>query len=114
MNLNQLLMDTLSGHGPVEPDKYDGEEEKYLTFNYPGEVGAMYGDNRPHRTIVYVQVHLYLPDEEAYQTEKENICKELKAAGFLWPEVTILHEQETKKRHLIFETRIRKRIEWEE
>ncbi len=114
MNINQLLIDTLSGHGPVYPDVYEGDESKYLTFNYPDEVGALYGDNRPRRTIVYVQVHLYLDDTEPYQTEKLQICVQLREAGFSWPEVTIEHEEETQKRHIIFETKIKTFLEWEE
>lgn len=113
MNVGELLREVLSGHGPVYPDFYGGEEPKYLTFNFPDEVGALFGDNRPHFTLVYVQVHLYLPDKEPYQEEKMQICKELKAAGFGWPEVTILHERDIEKRHLIFETKIKRRIEEE-
>lgn len=114
MNLNQLLIDTLSAHGPVFPDHYEGDERRYLVFNYPDEAGAMYGDNRPGRTVVDVQVHFYLDKEEPYQNEKEQICRELKKAGFLWPDVTILFEEDTGFRHLIFETKIKKRIKWED
>ncbi len=113
MDLNNLLIDTLSGHGPVYPDFYEGNEEKYLTFNYPDEVGALYGDNLPQRRIVYVQVHLYLSDTEEYQEEKATICRELKATGVKSPEVTIQWEEDTRKRHIIFETRIQDRIEEE-
>lgn len=114
MNLNKLIKDTLSGHGPIYPDSYEGDESKYLTFNYPDERGTVFGDNRPHRTILDVQIHLYLNDTEAYQKEKTQICRELKEAGFQWPSVTILLEQETGKRHIIFETQIKNTIEWEE
>lgn len=114
MNLNRLIIDTLSRHGPVLPDFYDGGKKKYITFNYPDEKGTLFGDNRPQRAVAYVQVHLYLPDADEYQKEKEEICRELKAAGFLWPEVTVLHEAETRKRHLVFETQIKKKIKWEE
>ena len=114
MNLNQLIIETRSGHGPVYPDSYEGEERTYLTFNYPDERGVLYGDNRPQRTVTDVQIHLYLPDRELYQKEKTKICRELKTAGFLWPSVTILREQDTRQRHLIFETQIKNTIEWEE
>lgn len=114
-NINQLLITTLSEHGPVRPDIYTGKEEKYMVFNYPDETAAVFADNRPHRKIIYVQVHLFLPDNDTgYQEEKEQICRELKSVGFSWPEVTILHERESGKRHIIFETKIKRTIKWEE
>lgn len=107
MNINELLIKTLSAHGPVYPDYYDGEKEKYITFNFPDESPVLYGDNRPKKIVVYVQVHLYLPLKMNYQAEKKEICKELASAGFRWPSVTILKENDVQKRHIIFETKIR-------
>ena len=113
-NINNLLIETLSGHGPVYPDYYGGDAGKYLTFNYPDEKGALYADHKTHRKIVYVQVHLYLDADEPYQKEKRDICRELKRAGFLWPEVAIIRDPDTGKRHIIFETQIKTKIKWEE
>lgn len=107
MNVNELLISTLSAHGPVYPDYYEGNEEKYITFNFPDETPVIYGDNRPKKIVIYVQVHLYLPLTMNYQAEKKEICKELALAGFRWPSVTILKEDEVSKRHIIFETKIR-------
>lgn len=107
MNVNELLISTLSAHGPVYPDYYEGDEEKYLIFNFPDESPVLYGDNRPKKIVVYVQIHLYLPLKMDYQDEKKEICKELSAAGFRWPSVTILKENDAQKRHIIFETKIK-------
>ncbi len=113
MNVNELLVQTLSHHGPIEPDSYEGDAPKYLTFNFPDERGNLYGNNRPHCIVVYVQVHLYLDKGEPYQDEKLQICKELHAAGFSWPSVTAFLDPDTKeqKRHIVFETKIRTRFE---
>lgn len=110
MNVNELLISTLSSHGPVIPDSYEGEEEKYITFNYPDETAILFGDNKPKKIAVYVQVHLYLPMQDEYQEEKMQICRELLNAGFKWPDVTILTEKEVGKRHIVFETKIRNHI----
>lgn len=114
MNINKLIIKTLSAHGPVAPDVYAGNAPKYLTFNFPDERGTLYGDNRPRYTVVYVQIHLYLDEMEEYQEEKMQICKELKAAGFLWPSVTVMRDPDTGKRHIVFETQIKNRIGKEE
>lgn len=110
MNVNQLIIQTLSSHGPVVPDYYEGNEKKYLTFNFPNEQGAVYGDNHPHKLIIDVQIHLFLGEFEEYQKEKEMICRELYSVGFLWPMVTIVREKDTQMRHLVFETQIAKNI----
>lgn len=110
MNVNELLINTLSAHGPVYPDFYEGEEEKYITFNFPDESAVLFGDNQPKKIVVYVQVHLYLPLDMNYQDEKTQVCKELLKAGFKWPSITIMKEDDVRKRHIIFETKIKNTI----
>lgn len=114
MNINELLIRTLSSHGPVYPDYYDGDEEKYLTFNYPDENPTVFGNNKALKKTVDIQVHLYLPIVSEYQEEKEQICRELQRAGFKYPRVTILVERDVHLRHITFETKINCNVKQEE
>ena len=80
-----------------------GKEKKYFTYNYSLDRGADYGDDEPGCNEVFVQVHFFMPLKENFQKEKNKIRYLLFLAGFTWPEVTILEEEDTLTRHLIFE-----------
>ena len=88
---------------PKSPGRYEGKETKYFTYNYAADHGRDFGDDEPGCSLVTVQVHLFLPLKENFQTQKHLIRRNLFHEGFSWPEVTVLEEDDTKMRHLIFE-----------
>ncbi len=88
---------------PKVPQRYEGTEKKYFTYNYAADSGRDFGDDEPGCNEVTVQVHFFLPLKENFQTEKVQIRRKLFDAGFTWPEITVLEENDTMTRHIIFE-----------
>lgn len=118
MSVNALIRKTLKSFGfEVVPDVYDGEDETYFTFNFPDERGAGFADNAPSHLITYVQIHLFIPEDESYLQLKKDVREALFTAGFTYPAVTVRTEKEvsakslaekkkTEARHIIFECEI--------
>ena len=94
---------------PVKPYTYRGEEEKYITYNYANDAGADFGDDAPGCDLTSVQVHYFMPiinskgKHENFLAIKKEIRNALHEAGFTYPQVTVMEEQETNTWHLIFE-----------
>lgn len=104
MNVNNIITKALSPLGyPVEPITYTGKEKIYITFNYSDERAEMFEDNKPIIDIAFMQIHLYIPFELNYMTLKKQIRAKLFHAGFSYPEITIIPDDEQKINHLIFE-----------
>ena len=98
---------------PKVPQRYEGKETKYITYNYAADSGRDFGDDRPGCNEVSIQVHFFLPLKENYQKEKNRIRQLLFFQGFTWPEVMVLEEDDTKTRHIIFECDYTEEIEEE-
>ena len=98
---------------PKVPQRYEGKETKYITYNYAADSGRDFGDDRPGCNEVSVQVHFFLPLKENFQKEKNRIRQLLFFQGFTWPEVMVLEEDDTKTRHIIFECDYTEEIEEE-
>ena len=104
MRALQAVQAALRGYTyPKVPHRYEGSEKKYFTYNYAADHGRDFGDDAPGCNEVSVQVHFFLPLKENFQAEKAQIRQWLFDAGFTWPEVTVLEEDDTKTRHIIFE-----------
>lgn len=88
---------------PKVPQRYEGKEKKYFTYNYAADHGRDFGDDEPGCNEVTVQVHFFLPLKENFQKEKNRIRYLMYTSGFTWPEVTVLEEDDTQMRHIIFE-----------
>ena len=72
--LNELLVDTLSGLSiDVSQDLYTGKKNKYIVFSYEDDRGELYADNKPKKNRVWMQIHLYLPNNEDYRKLKKEI-----------------------------------------
>ena len=105
MTLNKRIIDTLSPVGyPVDFAKYEGTSDKYIVFNFIDETGDDYADDAPQAETVYIQVHFFAPKTFNHNTAKKNIKNLLFNAGFTYPRVQTLYEDDTKLFHLIFET----------
>lgn len=115
MNVNKLIINTLSPLGyPVEPITYTGIEKIYITFNYADDRGEVFADDMPIVDVAYMQIHLYVPFETNYMTIKKQIRSKLLAAGFTYPDITTMSENDTKINHIIFECIISGKSETEE
>ena len=115
MTVNKRIIDALSPLGiPVTADFFGDSEEEYITFNDVTDKGALYADNEPVADVAEMQVHYFLPTTKNYLENKKKIRKALLAAGFTWPDVTVLTEPDQKTRHLTFECEIENEEELEE
>lgn len=107
MTINQTIKKALEPFGyPVKPDLYTGPEKKWITFNEADNRAVMHGNNRPLGDLVSMQIHFFLPLTENYLKERREIRKALLNAGFTYPVITMLTEDDTGYRHIIFECEI--------
>lgn len=90
-------------HYPYAPDLYKGDKDRYFTYNYVEDRGEGFADDEPFYVVASVQVHFYMPADESFTSIKKKIRNALFKAGFTYPEITVLTENDTKKRHIIFE-----------
>ena len=88
---------------PCFPDIYSDTEKQWITYNYSDDYGTDYADDEPETVINSVQVHLFMPAYEPFAEIKTKIRSLLFSAGFTFPEVTVLTEDDDKTRHIIFE-----------
>ena len=115
MTVNKRIINALSPLGiPVTADFFGDGKAEYITFNYVTDKGALYADNEPVADVAEMQVHYFLPTTKNYLENKKKIRKALLAAGFTWPDVTVLTEPDQKTRHLTFECEIENEEELEE
>lgn len=113
MNVNKLIIDTLSPLVPdVVPMAYTGTNDTYITFNYEDDRGEVFADDEPLIDIAYLQIHLFCSGN--FNTLKKQIRSKLFGAGFSYPAITTLYEEDTKKYHIIFQCSIEGNSETEE
>lgn len=79
---------------PCSPNQYTGKESRYIEYNYAVINGGNFGDDRPECNVASVQVHLYLPKKENFLTRMKALQAALFDAGFTWPAVTTLTEND--------------------
>lgn len=123
MNVNKLILDTLKplGH-PVVFNIYEGEwidgkfvkKDIYITFNYEDERGELFADDEPITDIAYLQIHLFAPINFNFMSLKKQIRSRLFRAGFSYPTITTIYEEETKTNHLVYQCSIEGASETEE
>jgi len=107
MNVNKLIIDTLTPTGYVPNfGTYKGTLSTYITFNYADDRAVSYADDEPQIDVASVQIHLFIPRTIPYSTLKKQIRSKLFKAGFTYPVITILEENDTEKFHIIFECEI--------
>ena len=104
MNVNGILVSTLSGILPTVPGKYDGTDDKYIVFDILDDRGALYADDEPQIDRVIVRVKLYVPVEFNYLSTKSQIRRALFRAGFTYPVIEEMTEDDYKC--IIFECSI--------
>lgn len=107
MNVNKLIIDTLKPLVPdVVPTKYTGTNTTYITFNYEDDRAVEFADDAPIIDVAYTQIHLFCPRTFNFNNLKKQIRSALFKAGFSYPSVTILYEDETEINHIIFQCEI--------
>lgn len=82
------------------PDRYDGEEREYCTFNYT-ELPACFGDDEAEAIRYLVQLHWFLPGGVNPLEKKRLIKRALVSAEFTCPIVTPVVEEVGQ--HYVFE-----------
>jgi hypothetical protein len=102
MDVNKLIIESLSPLGyPVEFITYTGKDKTYITFNCTDDRGEIFVDNKPIIDTVSMQIHLFIPNKVNYMKLKKQIRTKLINAGFTYPEITILADDDIN--HLVFE-----------
>ena len=85
---------------------YKGTAATYINFNYVDDRAVIFADNEPQIDVTIVQVHLFIPRTLNHMVLKKKIRSKLFNAGFTYPAVTTLEENDTDKFHIIFECEI--------
>ena len=112
MNVNKLIIDTLSPIGyPVAYIKYtpfSGEtpSNKYITFNFADDRGINFADDVPQSGLISVQIHFFAPLNFNHIAIKKDIRVRLFNAGFTYPEIITLTENDNGIIHLVYECEI--------
>ena len=102
MTAFENIIHAIEGYGYRHcPDVYKGDAERYFTYNYVDDRGALYADNAPETNIASVQVHLVLPENEDFIKIKQDVRRKLFDQGFTYPEITVMKIDH--KRHIVFE-----------
>jgi hypothetical protein len=99
--MNRKIIDALRPAGlPIQPDKYTGEEDTYIVFNY-NDLGAAYGDDFPHASRYLIQVHLICPSQYNSIGIRKQIKFLLLGAGFTYS--STVNATDDDGQHYIFE-----------
>ena len=112
MTINQRIINAISPFCPCVYGAYFGTATTYSYFTFPPDEVAIAGDDNSVLDLTSIQVHLFTPNN--YITLKKQIRVALKNAGFTYPNVTCLYENDTKLNHIIFECEILTASEKEE
>lgn len=105
MNVNSKLLELENVTGlPTYPDKNESKSDEYITFNYADERDVLFGDDKPIEEAADMQVHVFVKCD--YMDLKKKIKEFLINSGACGITFTSTYENETKKRHLIFEFEI--------
>ena len=100
---------------PAYPDSYTGKDsarpERWITYNFAADNGALYGDDAPNAVVHSIQVHLFMPANKNFFAIKNSIRNALFEDGFTYPsiplntvdEVTTANSGTHKIRHIVFE-----------
>ena len=88
---------------PHAPDVYREKALRWFTYNYADDYGTNFSDDEPDNVIASVQVHLFLPIDDDFSKLKNRVRRALFRQGFTFPEITVLTEDDTKLRHIVFE-----------
>lgn len=83
MNLNEKILglEAVTGY-PVEPDLYEGNGDKYISFTYEDERPVLNADNRPVADIAYLQINFFCPKNFNYFADKKKIRDYLESQKF--------------------------------
>jgi hypothetical protein len=101
MNLDERIRTALSGICDViVPQVYTGTALEYIVFNY-SEYPLAFADNAPQAVGYSVQIHLFVPLKVNPNAKKESIKSALFSAGFSYPSIQDVTDNEGQ--HWVFE-----------
>ena len=66
---------------------------RYMEYNYVDDYGADFGDDEPGCNVTPIQLHYYCPVDEDFLSIKNEIREKLFAAGFTYPQITVLENE---------------------
>ena len=100
MNLDERIKTALDGVCDViVPQVYTGDAQEYIVFNY-SEYPLEFADDEPQEVGYSIQVHLFMPLKVNPNTKKESIKTALFSAGFTYPSIQDVTENE--RQHYAF------------
>lgn len=102
MTINKIIMQLKSITGiNVYPDFYQGDDDKWITFNYADIRPALSADDHTLFDNNYMQIHLYIPVGFDYLKLRTKIRDFLESSDFFNVTIQELTEKQTK--HIVFE-----------
>lgn len=100
MNINKLIIDTLSSIGvPVAFQTYEGKETTYITFFTYLEQGEVFADDEEIVTGYYVQIDIW--SKANYISVVEQVKERMKQASFRRRTEHEFYEKDTKMFHKV-------------
>lgn len=104
MTVNQVIL----GLGellslPIEEDVYIGQQESWLTFNFPLLSPGLCADDNIEIEQYTIQIHLFIPSKKNYREIVTSIKEYLNENDMLLNDITYLYESDTKLKHIVFE-----------
>lgn len=104
MSINERIKEALSVlEIPVVPKVFQGDDERYIVFNY-NTIPVDFADDGPEHERYLIQVHLFCPLGANSLSEMRKIKEALFEAGMTWPDVTDVSDKNGQ--HLVFECEI--------
>lgn len=113
-NLREALSEVgwLMRQDVYKEDDPKKRQDRYIVYNVANETPSAFADNVPSEEVIYLQIHLYMPETFNPKSVKKQVKCLLCQAGFLYPQVTLdTLEEATSKRHICLETSITQKTE---
>ena len=105
MNVKATIKTALSSLGlPVMFGRYEGTATEYITFNYSDDRPALNADDTDLYSDISLQIHYYTKGDA--ESNKKNIRRLIRAAGFSIVSTAQLYEDDTEYNHVIIEINI--------
>lgn len=104
--MNSLIVTVLSqfiSKDDIKFLKYSGTSDTYAVFNCSDERGINFADDEPEDIENSVQIHIFTKSPAVYKKFKNAVREALFKAGFSYPAITEMYENETKYYHVVYE-----------
>jgi hypothetical protein len=98
---------------PVKYYEYAGAKDSYIVYNEEYEQPVDFGDNQSNSTVMWWQVHIFVPKNTDFRKHKKKAVEALKENGFVITDIRTLCEnaQQTNTIHVVIYCHMEEREE---